>query len=163
AHAAFPGKNGKIAFGGIYTINPDGTGRTFLVNGNDPAWSPDGRTIAYSVRGSLWLVDADGSHARQILVPPTNATYNEPSWSPDGSKIAFGRECPNCFEAGIWTMNPDGTGQTRLTSTRDDSRPAWSPDGSKIVFARFDCTTGPCAYDLFTMNPDGTGQTNITN
>ena len=61
AHAAFPGKNGKIVFVdndaqdvyGIYTMNPDGTGETRLTvvntsaNSHSPAWSPDGSKIAF--------------------------------------------------------------------------------------------------------------------
>ena len=57
AQAAFPGQNGKIAFTSdrsgafqIYAMNPDGSGQTQLTNdgGNfQPAWSPDGRRIAF--------------------------------------------------------------------------------------------------------------------
>ena len=52
AEAAFPGQNGKIAFSKdqLYTVNPDGTGQTTLVNAyrsDDPAWSPDGTQVAF--------------------------------------------------------------------------------------------------------------------
>ena len=56
-------------------------------------------------------------------------------------------------------MNPDGSGEMRLTSTTtNDHAPAWSPDGSKIVFSR--CVGVLC--DLYTMNPDGTNATILT-
>ena len=55
-------------------------------------------------------------------------------------------------------VNPDGTGERRLTRTKgvDDGHPDWSPDGSKIAFHR--CAVkgaGGCA--IFTIQPDGTG------
>lgn len=60
----------------------------------------------------------------------------------------------------IFTVNLDGTGETRLTNNAgDDVLPAWSPDGTEIVF--FSDRNG--TFDLYTMNADGTGVTNITN
>src|SRR5436309_1473813 len=74
AQAAFPGKNGKIAFSyegatlSVYTMNPDGTNNTALTSGADPAWSPDGTKIVFSrnvdcCRNSeIYVMDADGGN-----------------------------------------------------------------------------------------------------
>src|SRR5437870_10871671 len=62
AHATYPGLNGPIAFAGnetgnfdIYRVNPEGSGLTDLTANDptsdlDPAWSPDGTTIAFTTR-----------------------------------------------------------------------------------------------------------------
>ncbi|MGH7526130.1 MAG: DPP IV N-terminal domain-containing protein [Gemmatimonadales bacterium] len=56
----------------------------------------------------------------------------------------------------IYVINPDGSGQTRLTDNDViDADPTWSPDRSKIAFV----SDG----DIYVMNPDGSGQTPLTN
>lgn len=62
----------------------------------------------------------------------TNAESNNenPSWSPDGSKIVFMSDRDGNHE--IYSMNADGSGQTRLTNSPGrDEFPAWSPDGGE--------------------------------
>jgi WD40 repeat protein len=68
-------------------------------------------------------------------------------------KIAFDTNRDGNEE--IYVMNPDGTGQTRLTNdAAGDFGPAWSPDGTKIAFNR--------GFDIFVMSADGSLQTRLT-
>src|SRR5258708_5153125 len=53
----------------------------------EPTWSPDGKTLAFSLFGSIWQVDAEGGEARRLT---TSEQYHaHPVWSPRGDKIAF--------------------------------------------------------------------------
>ncbi len=78
-------------------------------------------------------------------------------------KIAFVRDVnSDVFDPNyeIFTMNPDGSAQTRLTFTSaQEFYPAWSPDGSKIAFA----TDRDGDPEIYVMNADGSAQTNLTN
>jgi dolichyl-phosphate-mannose-protein mannosyltransferase len=133
----------KIAFVGMYeteeilVVNADGTGiRRLHVIGTNPSWSPDGAKIAYSsldVGWGIYVMDADGSHVIRLTDKSAFSSDNYPAWSPDSSKILFSSTRDGRPE--LYTMDPDGQNQTRLTqNTVDEEYPAWSPDASMIAF-----------------------------
>ena len=53
----------------------------------DPAWSPDGKWIAFSMRGDIWKISPDGGEAIALTSGPNY--YFEPAWSPDWRRIAL--------------------------------------------------------------------------
>src|SRR5947207_9702161 len=96
------------------------------------ALSPDGRTIAIDLLGTLWMLPADGGAATPITDIFLDA--RQPSWSPDGRRLAFQAYRTSTWQ--IWTMNADGTELRAVTDDAADSRePAWSPDGRRIAFS----------------------------
>ena len=189
--------NGKIAFhsyegadADIYTINPDGTGKTNLTDeapdvyaGADvqPAFSPDGTRIAFESDRSgeytedpnwpsaifdVWIVNADGSGEPRRI---TNAEGQAPAWSPDGKQIAYSSSRDGTYE--IWVQNVDGTGTprqiTHTENTQDgvviNTSPSWSVDG-KIAYVSNKDNLGSSRRDIYVANADGTGNpTRLTN
>jgi Tol biopolymer transport system component len=103
ATAASSGRNGRIAFAEqgaagsqIWTVLPDGSDPDRLTTDGDsgtPAFSPDGRLIAFSSGRSarsvheIWTMNADGSGQRQATHLGARAAY--PDFSPSGAKIVF--------------------------------------------------------------------------
>ncbi len=94
--------------------------------------SPDQKTIAIDLQGTIWVLPAGGGTAR----PVTDALGDcrQPAWSPDGNWIVF-----HAFWDGIyhlWMVNKDGSGKKQLTfGVFDDREPHWSPDGKHLVFS----------------------------
>lgn len=121
--AAFPGLNGRIAFG----TTPTSDGEPGAVCG----FVPFHRVVT---------INPDGSGGSDV--PPSDV-IGQPAWSADGTQLAFARTTPpDGSPPGIWVAGADGSGLRRVTSatpvgaggTHLHMDPAWSPDGSRILY-----------------------------
>jgi len=104
-----------------------------------PAWSPDGKSIAYvsmpaesSGDFRIRLVSPDGRNSRDLLAQTT--TISMLSWSPDGRSIAYGSRKGTTAMIGVVDV---ATGKTHwLPFTAGGNNPVWTKDG--LVFAAGD-------------------------
>lgn len=148
----------------VVVIDVDGqSGTVLLANGDYPAWSRDGRKIAFSASGTgsdigIHVMDADGRSVKRLTAPNdplqcsvgSSASDWKADWSPDGGKIVFERDVHTSetgYDCGldgwgytpyVWMMNADGTGMRPLRAPRlgqSESDPAWSPDGRFIAYS----------------------------
>jgi TolB protein len=151
ARATFPGQNGEIAFVGldadgayqIFTVSPSGANLRQLTFDKtlkeSPAWSPDGRRIAFvrwGPRGrDIYTMNADGSG--EVLITSGKRDDYDPAWSPDSKRLVFSRDVGKqpYSNRDLFTVRRDGTHPVRLTRTDEiEDGPAWSPDGIKMLF-----------------------------
>lgn len=133
----------------------------------EPAWSPDGSRIAFSLSAdsnwSLWVMNADGSAQTRLTWPvdqPDTSTYDtRPAWSPDGTRIAFTRRIYPGGRDEVYVMNADGSGLVNLTRHEaTDSSPTWSPDGSQLAFT----SQRSGFHEIWIMNADGSSPRQLT-
>jgi TolB protein len=125
-----------------------------------PAWSPDGRSLAYvSYRRfspDIFLASIFEGKSSNL----TNGAGQNfaPAFSPDGKRIAYASSRGGNME--IWTANADGSGARKLTSSPGlDTAPVWSPTGSEIAFTSDRAGTP----QIYVMDSEGLNTRRLTN
>jgi Tol biopolymer transport system component len=116
----------------------------------EPAWSPDGRTIAFARQEhdgpqTIYVTHLDGRGTRRLTMG------SSPSWSPDGKNIAFAQG------RSIYRIGIDAHRRTLVASGLFAPLVRWSPDGRKLLY-----TSGRyLATDAWVVNIDGTHRTRV--
>ncbi len=132
-----------------------GERKRILMNGADPALSPDGKLIVYvhltqGQPDGLWSASIDGSSARPFFKTKDTWWYLQaPRFSPNGCEIVFSAaghavaSLPIGAKAGFAHLNIpselyvapcDGTSVKTIGQTGDDVVPAWSPDATRLAY-----------------------------
>ncbi len=114
------------------------TGATLTAGAITPLWlrdvkiSPNGQEIAFTYKGDIYKVNANGGTATRLTTRESYET--SPIWSPDGSKIAFASSRNGGMD--IYVMSANGGSATRLTYHSGSEIPeTFTPDGKHIIFS----------------------------
>ena len=165
--------NGDCSHARIVVVGADGRGLRVVSRPSEtewmvdekPAWSPDGKSIAFTrtpsfAMNTIWTVGANGARQHKIL-DDQSAAEHSPSWSPDARLLAYATDYlgPDA----IFVVRSDGRQRKRVVVQKPLSpedaggtaqNPAFAPSGSRIAVT-FD-------GDIWTMNRSGGSRRRVT-
>ena len=156
----------------LYHMHTDGSGQSAIATPStdfldrEPAWSPNGKRIAFNRFDQIWIANADGTNPQPVMdygnFPIGDHT---PTWNPvspaDDEEIAFQRVKEGVLSGIMKVKLSDPSHPHWITepSGVNDGYPSWSPDGNRLAFRR---QHGE-GWAIYTISADGTGATNVSN
>lgn len=136
---------------------------TWNGSNRDPAWSPDGRRIAFAHQEStsgvevvdIYIMDADGTN---LVRRTAGRRFHSPSWSPDGSFLAVAGVSRLCEDGcDIWILEVASDEEPRHFAAMA-ADPAWSPDGTQIAYVRLSGDDGYHALHIASVEGTHTAE-----
>jgi Tol biopolymer transport system component len=124
---------------------------------DDPRWSSDGQSVVFTMTrypdtqlnlgtatgSAIAVIDVTPEGAKPVVLTDWSMFANYPDWRRGSDEIVFSTYGLGEFQAtdepsNLYTIKPDGSGQTALTSfgraEQRATQPTWTPDGSRIIF-----------------------------
>ena len=130
-----------------------------------PAWSPNGRTIAFAGVRDVYTIPARGGRPKNLTRSPRPwLLRTTPAYSPDGRAIAISAST-DAYNSDVFLLRADGSAMRRLTRSQgthdrqgEEHAPDFSPDGKRIVFV----SNRDGNFELYAIGVDGRNERRLT-
>jgi dipeptidyl aminopeptidase/acylaminoacyl peptidase len=119
----------------IWMVSVKGGDPRLLGEGQDASIAPDGKTVAYVLKGQIWTVRLDAANAKPEQLLVTRGSASDLRWSPDGARLAFVSDRVDHSFIAVYLVAEKSISFID-PSTDVDRSPMWSPDSKRIAFLR---------------------------
>jgi dipeptidyl aminopeptidase/acylaminoacyl peptidase len=119
----------------VWLVSAEGGEPRLIGEGHMAEVAPDGKSVAYVLKGQVWLarLDDPSTKPEQLLV--TRGSAQHLRWSPDGTRLAFVSDRDDHSFIAVYSVASKS--MTYLDPSTDrDTAPVWSPDSTRIAFLR---------------------------
>jgi dipeptidyl aminopeptidase/acylaminoacyl peptidase len=134
----------------VWVVALSGAEPRKIGEGHSPAVSPKGNSVAYILKGQVWLAKLSGNDKPEQLIHARGGS-NSLRWSPDGHFLAFVSDHGDHNFIGLFSVDTKALTYVDPSTDRD-AEPVWSPDGKKLAFLRI-----PSSKDNLIFGPRRTG------
>jgi Tol biopolymer transport system component len=119
----------------VFIMRPDGSERRQLVSGLWPAWSPDGKRIAYAA-GGIYVIDVNGQNSRKLTSQQQNELHLSPTWVNETEIVYVVSRTDGYYFTGV-DVDTNSIQQITNEALRNSRGPVprWSSDGEFVVFS----------------------------
>ncbi len=119
----------------VWIVSASGGEPRLLAEGSSPAVSPDGKAVAYLLKGQIWTVPLADPKAKPEQLLQTRGAAHDLRWSPDGRMLAFVSDRDDHSFIAVYSL-ADKSIRYPDPSTDGDQGPVWSADSRRIAFLR---------------------------
>jgi len=148
----------------IYSMTPDGKDKELFYKEEAiyPAFSSDGKRLAISSKGDLFIIEIKNGKAKDITKPLIEGNMVDdtmPFWAPRGNRLAFIGQF-EAFSAELYTISGDGKKVRRISDNLyEDFAPSWEPKGKSLVFTSYVSGRMP---EIFVSQPESPEKIRLT-
>jgi dipeptidyl aminopeptidase/acylaminoacyl peptidase len=119
----------------VWIVSAQGGEPRLLGEGSSPAVAPDGKSVAYVLKGQLWSIRLDDPKSKPEQLLQTRGSAQHLRWSPDGSRLAFVSDRDDHSFIAVYSVADKSVSYLDPSSDLDRD-PVWSPDSTHIAFLR---------------------------
>ena len=119
----------------IWIVSAEGGEPRLLTEGNGPTVSPDGKLMAYVVKGQVWTLKLSEADSKAEQLVQTRGSAQNLRWSPDSAKLAFVSDRDDHSFVAVYSMATKAIAYLD-PSTDQDKSPVWSRDSNRIAYLR---------------------------